>query len=167
VKLMHVASTGRAATLGLFGPGSLIGLTDVVSGAASVTGATAFEQAVLSFIPADAFRTFLRDNPRSAIDLLKATSAELNRVMSEFCALMGRVPSSARLIQVLQDLAKTRGRESPAGIRVDLQFTEEELAQRVGCSRQWICRLLQNLQAEGFLSHKQGWIEFKASLSSF
>jgi CRP/FNR family transcriptional regulator len=161
VKLTHVTPDGRSNTLGMSGPGSVLGLTDVVSGVVSETGAEAFEDTVLCFVEERDFKRFLCENPGAAIELLRATSLELNRVLAEFCAVVGKVPPSTRLLHALQELARTHGRPVTGGIRLNLQLTQEELARRIGCSRQWLSRILQVLEAEGAIRHERGRIELK------
>ncbi len=165
VKLIHVSSSGRTITVGVPPPGSVLGLAEIMTGSSYEIGAEAFEKCRLQYIPKNRFLLFVRENPICAVELLRATCFELRRVLSEFCDVMGKVPCAARLLHTLQDLSKSCGRPTVDGIRLQVPFTEQDLADRIGCSRQWVCGLLSDLKARGIIRQEKGWIEL-ISLSS-
>lgn len=158
VKLVHFTPLGKAVTAGLPGPGSVLGLGEVLTGGVSQLTAEAFQPSNLEYLPKTEFLRLLYANPASAVELLKAASFELRRIMGELHNLMGKVPPAERLLHTLRDLSQTCGRPTPDGVQLGLPLTGQMLADRIGCSRQWVCGLLSDLERQGMIRRTKGWI---------
>lgn len=162
VKLTYIADNGRATTVGLCRPGSGLGFPEILTEASHRVSAEVVTRSKIGYVSRSQFLLFLEENPTVAFELLRTTCYELERVLAELCEISIRTPSAERLLHVLQDLSTTCGRLTTSGIQITLPLTQQDLADRIGCSRQWLCGLLRDLQTQGMIRRKRGWIELTA-----
>jgi CRP/FNR family cyclic AMP-dependent transcriptional regulator len=158
VKLGFAAPNGHAAIVGLIGPGSLLGLREVVTGQSHSVSAETVESSELDYVNRAGFVAFLEERPEVAVALLTRLSHEAGRLLRELCEVATRVPPADRLLHTLQDLAASCGLWSEEGARLRLSLTVQELAERIGCSRQWTTRALDQLQTRGLIRRRGGRI---------
>lgn len=158
VKLFHLTAAGKITTLGLVGPGGTLGLIEILTEDQHEVSAETLEESRLDYVAKEKFNHFLFENPVVAVRLLKKVSHEMQKFLTELYQMAGKVPSDERLLHTLQDLSETCGHPTGDGIKLKLSFTVQDLADRIGCSRQWASRLLSNLQTQGLIQRKGGWI---------
>ena len=158
IKLAYVSRDGRTATVALAGPGALIGVAEVLMNDRYSVTAHVLETAELAFVDRAMFLQLLGDEPDLGGSLLKAMSREVGALRGELCETVAKLPSIDRLLHTLQNLAAANGREGADGTRISLPLTVQDLADRIGCSRQWTSRLLGSLEGQGFVRRRQGWI---------
>ena len=161
LRLSHVTSEGKAVNLGFVGPGGILGLNEVMSDCCFATNAEVLDECELEFIQKRQFLPLLESNPKLAVVLLSVVSREAQKSTAEICAVVGRKPLEERLLSKLQELAAACGRPTAHGIRIKLPFTVQELADSIGCSRQWATRLLKTLQQQDRILRQGSWITLK------
>lgn len=157
VKQSFNTESGKGAAVALSGPGSVLGLAQLLSGAHHPVGATVVRAAELAYVEGRRFLAFLEDHPRLNRRLLRSMSREQARLLRELCESAGKVPSEQRLLHVLQGLAAECGVPREEGLRIPLRLTVQDLAERIGCSRQWTSRLVAELEEQGALRRRRGW----------
>ena len=62
-----------------------------------------------------------------------------------------RAPADVRMARVLLDLAGRAGTESPDGITLPVDLSQEDLASWLGTSRSTVARVLQSLRMQGLI----------------
>lgn len=156
VKLFHTFADGNATSSALVGSGYLLGLPEVLAEQARPIGAEAVSGCQFDFLPAEPFRQFTVRHPDVTLRLLKAVAGVLHQLTLSVAA--GHQPSLARLMAALQKLASDCGRPGDGGVRIEVALTVGDLADHIGCSRQWTSKLLADLEGEGMIQRRKGWI---------
>lgn len=145
VKIASSSDDGKERVLAFRGPGEVLGELSAIDGrprSASVITVDPVEALVMS--GAD-FCAFLEKTPRATLFLLtkligRMREADRKRVEFGVTDTIGRV--AARLVE----LSERYGSQTPAGVRIDLPITQEELASWVGSSREGVNKALQTLR---------------------
>ena len=157
LQLTHLTPTGRIVSQ-IAGPDTILGLTGVMTESEYMYSARTLEESELQQIEREAFLTFIQDNPKVSVQLLKTMSRQWQRLLQRFYELSSKVPAEARLLRTLREISETCGNPMNGGIRIRVPLSVQVLADTVGCSRQWVSKLLGNLEEKGLIRHKSGWI---------
>jgi CRP/FNR family transcriptional regulator len=158
VKLFNLTAAGKTMTLGLAGPGGVLGLTEVIADGCYGVSAEALEDSTLEYVTRKRFIPFLHENPEVAVELLRTVCHEMNSFLTELYVMTSRMSVDERLLHLLRDLSATCGQPTVDGIKLKLSFTVQDLADRIGCSRQWTSRLLSDMEMQGLIRRKAGCI---------
>ncbi len=153
----HINPAGRAVSE-LAGPNTILGLAGAMTGTDYVYSARTLEECELLLIEREAFLDFIQNNPAVSVQLLKTMSQQWQRVLHHFYDLSSKVSAEARLLRALGEIAEMCGTPVNGGVRIRVPLSVQILADTVGCSRQWVSKLLGELEQKGFLRHKSGWI---------
>jgi CRP/FNR family transcriptional regulator len=154
VKLFYNTPGGKIITAGVYGPGTIIGLKEVLLESAYELNAVALKQTEVEYIQRPDFTVILQNNPRLAIALLTKLSLEAQETAAQLLAVSGALPLAARLMHKLEQLASICSHPTSGGIKIDLPLTVQELADMLGCSRQWASKLLKDLEEVGMISRR-------------
>ena len=154
LRLLHVTPPGKVVAVQLVGPAGVLGLPEMVSDVPYPWTARVVEEAVLEFIPRARFLEFLAAYPEVALDLLTQVSHELVHLQHDLCATMAGSPLPERLLDKLRELCGDYGVETAAGLRLDLHMTVQDLADHLGCSRQWVSKALGDLEHRGMIRRR-------------
>lgn len=143
VKTQLVAASGKRCLLSVHVAGDLFGETALL-GLERMETAIALTRTVLRRIPvASAAAVLAADGSRDA--LARHLSIRLQH-QQQVVADMVTMASELRLAVRLQDLARRFGRPGPAGTRVDIAFTQEDLSEMVGTTRTRIGQFLKRFR---------------------
>ncbi len=153
----HITPAGRAVSE-LAGPNTILGLAGAMTGTDYVYNARTLEECELLQIEREAFLAFIQDNPSVSVMLLKTMSRQWQRVLYHFYDLSSKVPAEARLVRTLREIAETCGNPMNGGIRIRVPLSAQVLADTVGCSRQWVSKMLGQLEQKGLIRHRSSWI---------
>ncbi len=156
LELSHHASTARSMTE-LAGPGTILGLVEVMTGTSFSVTARTMGNSVLEVVGAPQFQALLQENPSIALKMSISLSRRLQKTMHSFYDMAGRVSARRRLMRVFHEIAESCGIPDRTGIRIELPITVQILADRLGCSRQYTSKLIGNLKQKGFIDRKNGW----------
>jgi len=151
VRLLHLTPPGKMVAVQVVGPAGVLGLPEMLSGVPYPWTARVLEEAVLELIPRARFLDFLAAYPEVALDLLTQVSHELVHLQHDLCATMAGAPMPERLLDKLRELCEDYGVETAAGLRLDLHMTVQDLADHLGCSRQWVSKALGDLEHQGMI----------------
>ncbi len=157
IQVTHVTCAGRAV-VDLFGPGTVFGLAGAVNGGVYLASARTLEECEMERIERSDFLRFVKDHPEVSFDLLKSLGHQLQLSMLHLYDLSSKVPSDKRLIRTLNRIAEQCGTETEAGRRIRFPLPVQMLADTVGCSRQWVSKILGTLVEQGLIRYKSGWI---------
>lgn len=161
-KLSYIAASGKAAMLGLLGPGDVLGLAEIMAGGNYYAmSAEAFEDSALEFVAKDEFMPFLHANVTLALELLGALGRELHRLLLKLSETVGQPPAAERLLHILRRWTETCGERAEDGVRLRRPLTVQELADSIGYTRQWTSKLLRDLESQGLIRYQEGWITLR------
>lgn len=126
----------------------------MVSGVSYPWNARVVEEAVLELIHRRPLLKLLAAHPKVALDLLTQVSHELIHLQHDLCATMAGSPVPVRLLDKLRTLCEDYGVETATGLRLDLHMTVQDLADHLGCSRQWVSKALGDLEHQGMIRRR-------------
>ncbi len=150
IKLTKAAPDGRENLLSVHGPGEMFGELSLFDPIPRTSSATAITAAELAGLAHDDMRTFLATRPDVAMHLLQALAQRLRRI-NEVKADLVFTDVPGRVAKALLDLAERFGVQTPEGIQVNHDLTQEELAQLVGASRETVNKALADFAARGWI----------------
>jgi CRP/FNR family cyclic AMP-dependent transcriptional regulator len=149
VKVFVSDEDGREIVLGTQGPGEYFGEMVLDGGSRSASIMT-LESSRFAIIPKNKFREFVLSHPGFSLHLIE-------KLIGRTRALTGSVKSLAlmdvygRVARLLLDLAvPENGR-----LVIEEKLTQQDIASRVGASREMISRILKDLTAGGYVSIDQ------------
>lgn len=158
VKLTRTESEGKQVIVGLRRPGWLLGAAALLLETPHATTAEAVTRSKLCFVPIEQFKREMDTNAQlskwiSMILSRKVYSGVLN--ISEKCSLSGR----QRLEKFLWELVQTEDGSDIKGPRkMQMTLKNWEVAQLLSITPQYFCRLMRQLEGEGILRRKEGWL---------
>jgi CRP/FNR family transcriptional regulator, cyclic AMP receptor protein len=145
---------GRELTFGIYGPGEYIGEMSLDGGARSAS-VVAEEGSTCALVNRPLLRQFIGERPDFAFELLtklirRARAATLSAKQLALNDVYGR------LVLLLRDMATQQPDTMPA---VNDPPTHQQLASRLGCSREMVSRLMKDLVLGGYVELQPGrWI---------
>lgn len=146
VKFFVSDESGKELVLGHAGAGEYFGEVGLDGGARSVSVMT-LEPTRITVIPHSDFKAFLRTNPDFALHIIRKLAARI-RALTENVRSLALLDVYGRVARILLDLAVERdGRWVVAE-----KLTHQDLANRVGASREMISRILKDLVAGGYIT---------------
>ena len=151
LSLEHLTPGGRTVAMRLAAGTEVVALAECLTGNTHQLLARTLAPSVLDFAPRDLFLEFLEREPELTLDLLRRISRRVERLQQGCYEVTGRYPLADRLLGKLHDLAETCGVPTPDGVLLDLPLTVQNLADLLGCSRQWASKLLGEMEAEGLV----------------
>ena len=152
VRIYMSDEKGREIELGTEGPGGFFGVMIFDGGPRSASTFTLEKSRVAVFSRAD-FETLMERHPAIAMQLIRKLIHRL-RVATETIKRLGLLDVYGRIVELLlTEFAEERPKEG-SGRRV----TQQEIANRVGASREMVGRILRNLGRSGYISIKSGRI---------
>lgn len=159
VKVFSTDSSGREITLGVIVAGDYFGEMALDGGARSASVIT-LESAVCALVTRATLLDFIGQEPGFALDLLgkvirrarSATNAVRNLAFTDVYG---------RITQLLVEMAEPQ----PDGTAlVRERMTQQDIASRVGCSREMVSRIMKDLEAGGYVGTQNRHIALLAKL---
>jgi CRP/FNR family cyclic AMP-dependent transcriptional regulator len=161
VKVFVDGEDGREFTLGIYGPGEYIGEMSLDGGPRSASVITT-APTVCSVVTRAALTEFLRDNPEFAFDLLGRVIRRA-RLATDNVRSLALLDVYGRIVRLLQS-ESTAGRGT-IGSQVP-RLSHQEIANRIGCSREMVSRILKDLTKGGYVSVSKESITLLRALPS-
>lgn len=119
----------------------------------------AVEPVCLAVVRMPEFRTFLRSHPDFVFSLL-GKLIRRTRLVTRNLKGLALLDVYGRLTQMLNDLA-----DNVDGKRLIVEpLTQQEMASRIGCSREMVSKILKDLTAGGYVEISRKSIEIKRTL---
>jgi CRP/FNR family cyclic AMP-dependent transcriptional regulator len=147
VKVYAVDANDREVTYGILGRGSYFGEMSLDGGPRSASVIT-LEPTVCSSVSKRALREFLVDRPEFAFHLL-ITVIERARQATRIARSLALDSVYSRLIRFLSNNAVAQADGTHA---LPERMTHQEMASRIGASREMVSRILKDLETGGYLS---------------
>ena len=160
VKVYLSDEQGREVVLDEHGPGNYVGemsFDDLPRSASVMT----LEPSTLSVVSGKAFRAFIAADPDATLHLIR-NLIHRARVASSNIRSLALLDVYGRVARLLLDLAVDKdGRQV-----VEQPYTQQELAQRVGCSREMVSRIFKDLVAGRYIRLEGRKIHIERALPS-
>ncbi|MEV0590585.1 Crp/Fnr family transcriptional regulator [Nonomuraea cavernae] len=151
VKVTCSTEAGSETVLWVLGPGEVLGGLSVLGEGERAMSATALEPVTGLSLPSSAFDGLLRDSPAVVVALLRLLGRQLREAEDKLVEF-GSLDTLGRVTKRLVELADRFGDDCPAGLRISLPLSQQELAGWTGSSRIATARALRTLR-------DRGWIE--------
>ncbi len=143
-KLSVRARDGKTIILKVAGDRHVLGLSAIVSGRPSPVTATTVEVCQIKFVEQQEFLKLLSNNGPAALTCAKLLASEAGTAFDDVYELLLARSSTEKLARLL--LSWVADEPKNRDLRVDRDFTHEEMAQMIGSSRETVTRLLSDLK---------------------
>jgi CRP-like cAMP-binding protein len=150
-----ISEDGREATLGVLGPGNILGEMAVLDAEEVSADVTALEECVLLVIERARFLRLLQSSSDLCLRLMAVLCRRLRRANDAFEG-MALLDLEARLGRLLLRLASDYGNPSPRGTRIEIRLSQKDLSSIVGGSREKVNRQLRLWEQAGVLAKDGG-----------
>ena len=150
VKISTTSKEGKVLILRTAEPGDVIGLSAVISGQAYEIAAETLGPCLVNFVERDGLLRLIERNGELGLRSALAVSREFQDAYREIHELVLTRSSSGKLARLL--LSAVGGRDGEAKeVRIQTPATHEEMAQRIGASRETVTRLLSDLRKKDLI----------------
>lgn len=139
-------SQGREIRFGDFGAGEYVGEMALDGGPRSAS-VTTLEPTTCAVVTRATLRAFIAQEPEFAFELLAKVIQRL-RLATRDARNLAFVDVYGRLAPLLEGLAEP---QADGSRRIAQRLTHQEIASRVGCSREMVSRILKDLEVGGYL----------------
>ena len=158
VKLTRSESNGNRVIVGLRQAGSVLGAAALILNMSYATTAETITRSKLCIFPADTFNQVMDTNAQFSRWISTILSREIRFSLlsiSEKSCLSGR----HRLEKFLWEVTRTQNGPDPHGpVKIQMILKNWEVAQLLALTPQHLCRLIRQMEAEGIIKRKNGWL---------
>jgi CRP-like cAMP-binding protein len=151
VKVFQSSADGFEVILHMLGPGELVGAFPTLGEGTYPASAQAFTDLVVYSISSEAFDDILKDHPIIAVNLLRFATRVL-QASHEKLREMATERVEQRIARTLARLANQIGRQTEAGIIIDVPLTRQDLAEMTGTTLFTVSRTLKEWERQGILN---------------
>jgi CRP/FNR family cyclic AMP-dependent transcriptional regulator len=144
VKVYLADEEGKEVVLNTQGPGEYFGEIILDEGPRSASVMT-LEQSKFSIVSRDQFNRFLTQNPEVSLELVRSLIHRV-RALTKRVGDLALLDVYGRVARLLLELATEQ-----EGKLVVERLTQQDMASRVGCSREMISRILTDLRSGGYI----------------
>jgi CRP/FNR family cyclic AMP-dependent transcriptional regulator len=152
---------GKEIVLNTHGPGEHFGELALLDGAPRSASVVTLEKSKLAIISRADLEDCLRRNPEIALQIIRSLSARL-RVATENVRSLALLDVYGRVARLLLQLAAPDGDQ----LIIREKLTQQDIADRVGSSREMISRILKDLRTGGYIEIEDKRITIKEKLPS-
>lgn len=153
VNLQKPTAAGTTVGIAQRGPGDYIGEMSLLDGLPRSADAVTAEATDVLMLDRPEFLKCLKDSPKMALHIITKLTARLREsdaqlVSNQTLDVMGR------LAAFLLEAAQTQGMPEPGrggGVRLTTRLTQQEIASRIGTTRETVSRALTRLKTSGAL----------------
>ncbi|MGB5831578.1 MAG: Crp/Fnr family transcriptional regulator [Thiohalocapsa sp.] len=146
VRIFLSGDDGKEITLNELGPGDYFGELSLIGESHRTASAITLSECELRSLSKAEFKQCLEKYPRISFNLIRHLSLEVKR-LSDDLADMALLDVYGRIVKILTDAA-----EEDSGRLITQKLTQQAIADRVGCSREMVNRILKELKIGGYLS---------------
>jgi CRP-like cAMP-binding protein len=155
VQSYYKAPSGRAVTLAYWLPGNFVGAPAMFGGGTHMWESVAVQKTTTIFLPGEELRALAAGSAAIALSLLDALAFKA-RCYSTMAQMLGTRSAAERLKHLLRFLATAYGLKEPDGTVIAAVFTQAELANLIGSTRQWVTVQLARFQKRGIIRYNRG-----------
>lgn len=153
---------GKEVVLSNQGPGEYFGELALFDEAPRSASVATLETCKVMIISRTMLLTALAERPGIATALLEALATRI-RTLTENVRTMALLDVFGRLVALLNSMAKP---SDDGRLVIDQRLTQQDLASRIGASREMVSRILQDLVKGGYIELEQKRITIKKKIPS-
>ncbi len=157
VRISAYSEDGREIILNMVDPGQLFGEIALLDGKDRSADATAMGKTELLILDRRDFLPFLEKNPKSAVKLIEVLCSRLRRT-SEMVESIAFLDFAARLARLLVQMAEHYGKDTEAGLLIDIRISQADLGNLIASTRESVNRQLSAWTQDGVIAVEQGKI---------
>ena len=154
IKVTILGDDGREVILSILGPGDFFGEMALLDNEPRSATAIAIEDSELISLHRTDFQTVLTDNRSITSALIKILSQRLRHANQQISTL-ALLDVYGRVARVIVDMAREEGRRLKDGRIAFRRATHQEIANRIGTTRETVTRMLKDLERQGLI-HVEG-----------
>ena len=156
VRSFYSSASGREMTLAYWPKGHFVGAPQILGGGEHMWSSVAVEPSVGLWLPGAKLRQLIRSMPNLAIAVIEGLVYK-SMCYTALLQIVGTQSKTSRLCQLLLTLAGTSA-EQPNVARMRQQFTQQELANMVGSTRQAVSTALDKLEKKKLIARSEDQI---------
>lgn len=141
VKLSSMSKDGKSVILRIAQAGDVIGMSAVIQNKAYEASAETLAPTQVRFIGSSDFLRIIRTYPEAAIHVAQSLSRECASAYNEIRSLALAPTCASKLATLLLSWCPASA-DKKGELRIHSQFTQEEMAEMIGTSRETVTRLL-------------------------
>lgn len=153
IRSFYVSPAGREITLAYWPAGHFVGAPQIYGGGEHMWSSVAVEPSVGLWLPGNVLHELIREIPNLAIGVIEGLIYK-GKLYTALVQIMGTRSMTMRLAHLLLTLADTDRREDRGELLLSENFTQEELANMIGATRQSISLTLDRFEKDGLISRK-------------
>jgi CRP/FNR family cyclic AMP-dependent transcriptional regulator len=150
IKISRLAEDGKELTMDIIEPGDIFGELTLAGETERETNASALEDSFICTVARDDFEKFLKMRPALTFTITKWIGVRLRKIENRFENLIFQ-DVRARIHSLLQDLAEKYGKDVPAGRKITIKLSHQELANLIGATRETVTFELNKMKKLGDL----------------
>ena len=154
IKVTILGDDGREIILSVLGPGDFFGEMALLDNEPRSATAIAVEESELLSLHRNEFQSVLNDNKSITSALIRVLSARLRRANHQISTL-ALLDVYGRVARVIVDMAREEGKRLRDGRIAFRRATHQEIANRIGTTRETVTRMLKDLERQGLI-HVEG-----------
>ena len=154
IKVTILGDDGREVILSLLGSGDFFGEMALLDNEPRSATAIAVEDTELLSLHRNDFQAVLSDNRSITVGLIKVLTTRLRRANHQISTL-ALLDVYGRVARVIVDMAREEGRRLKDGRIAFRRATHQEIANRIGTTRETVTRMLKDLERQGMI-HIEG-----------
>lgn len=152
---------GREVILSTQGPGEYFGELALFDEAPRSASVAALESCKVLIVTKAQLQETIRERPQISLALLKGLSMRV-RMLTESVRSLALLDVFGRLVKTLYSLAE----EKDGVLIIDQKLTQQNLANRIGASREMISRIMHDLVEGGYISIKGKRVSIRKTIPS-
>jgi CRP/FNR family transcriptional regulator len=149
VRIYKTAASGREQVLAIDGPGSSVAELPVFDGGQYPASGSAVHDTTMLFISKHDFHALCLEHPEVALKVLRVVGRRLRGLVA-IIEELSFTTVRHRLASLLLRLAR-KSERTPAGVKIVLPASNQELASMIGTVRELVSRNMSRMQAEGLI----------------
>jgi CRP-like cAMP-binding protein len=150
IKVAILGDDGREIILSVLSPADFFGEMALLDNEPRSATAIAIEDTELLSLHRSDFQSVVGDNPAISAALIKILTARLRRANHQISTL-ALLDVYGRVARVILDMAKEEGRRLKDGRIAFRRATHQEIANRIGTTRETVTRMLKDLERQGLI----------------
>jgi len=154
IKVTILGDDGREVILSVLGPGDFFGEMALLDNEPRSATAIAVEESELLSLHRNDFQSVLNDNRSITSALIRVLSGRLRRANHQISTL-ALLDVYGRVARVIVDMAREEGKRLRDGRIAFRRATHQEIANRIGTTRETVTRMLKDLERQGLI-HVEG-----------
>jgi CRP/FNR family transcriptional regulator, cyclic AMP receptor protein len=154
IKVTILGDDGREVILSILGPGDFFGEMALLDNEPRSATAIAVEDTELLSLHRHDFQSVLADNRSIMSALIKILTSRIRKANHQISTL-ALLDVYGRVARVIVDMAREEGRRLKDGRIAFRRATHQEIANRIGTTRETVTRMLKDLERQGMI-HVEG-----------